>query len=410
MLESNLKVKNNIIYNTIGTFFYFFCQWAITVLVVKLGGYSNGGILSITISMTNIFYMISMYGVRSFQVSDIKNRYKDGDYLLLRIITSAISFVFFGVTLFYLDYNKEIQLCMIIYMFFKLGESITDLNFGFFQRYNFYREIGLSYILKGILTLIVFCLTLYFSKNLVLTLFLETLALWFLIIVYDLKILKNKLNLKMKTYKVIFLLKICFSLMLYTLILPYLNFITRYQVEKFFGTEELGYYSAITMVIVVISTLFGSIFIIIIPKISYLYKDKNINEIIKIILKINLAIFVFTIISIIGAILLGNIVFSILFTDSIQKYMYLLIPTIITSSILGILNYLSTILISFHDLKFVLIANLIPAILCTCILKTSITQYGMLGSLYSLIISLLLGILIVGVRIYFLLKKRMTHA
>lgn len=410
MLESNLKVKNNIIYNTIGTFFYFFCQWAITVLVVKLGGYSNGGILSITISMTNIFYMISMYGVRSFQVSDIKNRYKDGDYLLLRIITSIISSIFFGIVLFYLEYDRAIQLCMIIYMFFKLGESVTDLNFGFFQRYNFYREIGISYILKGILTLIVFCLTLYFSKNLVLTLFLETLALWFFIIVYDLKKLKNKLNLKTKTYKVIFLLKICFSLMLYTLILPYLNFITRYQVEKFFGTEELGYYSAITMVIVVISTLFGSIFIIIIPKISYLYKEKNIKEIIKIILQINLAIFVFTIISIIGAILLGNIVFSILFTDSIQKYMYLLIPTIITSSILGILNNLSTILISFHDLKFVLVANLIPAIFCTFILKTSIVQYGMLGSLYSLIISLFLGILIVGIRIYFLLQKRITYA
>jgi hypothetical membrane spanning protein len=410
MLESNLKVKNNIIYNTIGTFFYFFCQWAITVLVVKLGGYSNGGILSITISITNIFYMISMYGVRSFQVSDIKNRYKDGDYLLLRIITSIISSIFFGIVLFYLEYDRAIQLCMIIYMFFKLGESVTDLNFGFFQRYNFYREIGISYILKGILTLIVFCLTLYFSKNLVLTLFLETLALWFFIIVYDLKKLKNKLNLKTKTYKVIFLLKICFSLMLYTLILPYLNFITRYQVEKFFGTEELGYYSAITMVIVVISTLFGSIFIIIIPKISYLYKEKNIKEIIKIILKINLAIFVFSIISIIGAILLGNAVFSILFTNSIQKYMYLLIPTIITSSILGILNYLSTILISFHDLKFVLVANLIPAIFCTFLLKISIMQYGMLGSLYSLIISLFLGILIVGIRIHFLLKKRITYA
>ena len=409
-MEPNLKVKNNIIYNTIGTFFYFFCQWAITVLVVKLGGYSNGGILSITISMTNIFYMISMYGVRSFQVSDIKNRYKDGDYLLLRIVTSVISFIFFGITLFYLDYDKEIQLCMIIYMFFKLGESITDLNFGFFQRYNLYREIGISYIIKGVLTLIVFCLTLYFSKNLILTLFLETLALWFLIVVYDFKKLKNKLNLKMKTYKVVFLLKLCFSLMLYTLILPYLNFITRYQVEKFFGTEELGYYSAITMVIVVISTLFGSIFIIIIPKISYLYKEKNVKEIIKIILKINLAIFVFTIISIIGAILLGNTVFSILFTDSIQKYMYLLIPTIITSSILGILNYLSTILISFHDLKFVLVANLIPAIFCTLLLKISILQYGMLGSLYSLIISLFLGILIVGIRIYFLLKKRIMYA
>ena len=90
--------------------------------------------------------------------------------------------------------------------------------------------------------------------------------------------------------------------------------------------------------------------------------------------------------------------------------MYLLIPTIITSSILGILNYLSTILISFHDLKFVLVANLIPAIFCTLLLKISILQYGMLGSLYSLIISLFLGILIVGIRIYFLLKKRITYA
>ncbi|WP_158408072.1 hypothetical protein, partial [Fusobacterium nucleatum] len=127
-------------------------------------------------------------------------------------------------------------------------------------------------------------------------------------------------------------------------------------------------------------------------------------------LKVNLAIFIFTIISIIGAILLGNIIFSVLFTSSIEKYMYLLIPTIITSSILGILNYLSTILISFRDLKFVLLANLMPAVFCTFILKISILQYGMLGSLYSLIISLFLGILIVGLRIYFLLKKRKAYA
>ena len=408
-MESNLKVKNSIIYNTVGTFFYFFCQWAITVLVVKIGGYYNCGILSITISMTNIFYMISMYGVRSFQVSDIKNEYKDGDYLFVRLITSAVSLIFFCLTLLFLKYESKIQLCMIIYFFFKLGESITDLNFGFFQRYNFYRYIGISYILKGLATLLVFSITLYFSQNLLLTLLLETLILWFFIIIYDFRKIKNKLNLKMKKDKILQLLKICFSLMLYTLILPYLNFITRYQVEKFFGTEELGYYSAITMVIVVICTLFGSIFVIIIPKISYMYKEKNMNKIIKVIFKINLAIIVFTIMSIIGAITLGNIVFSIIFTKTIEKYMYLLIPTIITSATLGILNYLSTILISFHDLKFVLVANLIPAIFCTFSIKVFILKYKMLGSLYSLVASLIIGVLIVGIRIFYLLKKRMRY-
>lgn len=408
-MESNLKVKNSIIYNTVGTFFYFFCQWAITVLVVKIGGYSNSGILSITISMTNIFYMISMYGVRSFQVSDIKNEYKDGDYLFVRLITSAVSLIFFCLTLLFLKYESKIQLCMIVYFFFKLGESITDLNFGFFQRYNFYRYIGISYILKGLATLLVFSITLYFSQNLLLTLLLETLILWFFIIIYDFRKIKNKLNLKMKKDKILQLLKICFSLMLYTLILPYLNFITRYQVEKFFGTEELGYYSAITMVIVVICTFFGSIFVIIIPKISYMYKEKNMNKIIKVIFKINLAIIVFTIMSIIGAITLGNIVFSIIFTKTIEKYMYLLIPTIITSATLGILNYLSTILISFHDLKFVLVANLIPAIFCTFSIKVFILKYKMLGSLYSLVASLIIGVLIVGIRIFYLLKKRMRY-
>ena len=193
--------------------------------------------------------------------------------------------------------------------------------------------------------------------------------------------------------------------MLYTLILPYLNFITRYQIEQFFGTEELGYYSAITMVIVVISTLFGSIFVIIIPKISSMYKENMRKEIVKLILKINFAIILFTIVSILGAIILGNTIFSILFTKTIEKYMYLLIPTIITSTILAILNYLSTILISFHDLKFVLIANLIPAIFCTLTIKIFIQQYEMLGSLYSLILSMIIGILIVGIRIFYLLKK-----
>ena len=89
--------------------------------------------------------------------------------------------------------------------------------------------------------------------------------------------------------------------------------------------------------------------------------------------------------------------------------MYLLIPTIITSTILAILNYLSTILISFHDLKFVLLANLIPAIFCTLTIKSFISQYKMLGSLYSLMLSLIIGILIVGIRIFYLLKKRMRY-
>ena len=44
------KTSKNVIYNTIGTFFYFFCQWLTTILVVRISGYEDAGILSIVIS------------------------------------------------------------------------------------------------------------------------------------------------------------------------------------------------------------------------------------------------------------------------------------------------------------------------------------------------------------------------
>ena len=79
MEKSN--ISRSVIYNTIGTFFYFFCQWLTTILVVRISGYEDAGILSIVISFTNIFYFIALFGVRNFQVTDINHEFTDRDYL-----------------------------------------------------------------------------------------------------------------------------------------------------------------------------------------------------------------------------------------------------------------------------------------------------------------------------------------
>lgn len=89
----------NTLYNTYGTFFYFFCQWLITVFVVRIGNYHLAGVFSLVVSITNVFYCISLYGVRNYQVSDIKCEYSDADYFTLRTITSIIGFVLFFITI-----------------------------------------------------------------------------------------------------------------------------------------------------------------------------------------------------------------------------------------------------------------------------------------------------------------------
>ena len=181
----------------------------------------------------------------------------------------------------------------------------------------------------------------------------------------------------------------CVPLMIYGLIVPYLNFLSRYVVELKFGTEILGYYSSITMVFTVMSTLMGSIFVTVLPKIAYLYQIGNYKELNKFILLANLGIVGFGVVCVGLGIVLGNFVFSILFGKQILDYMYLLTPTIIASIILSLVSLTSSIMISFRKNHLMLMINIIGVVLCTLSISFIVDSLGLVGALYALILSLI---------------------
>ena len=51
---------------------YLITQWLISVLVVRLSGVETAGILTLAMSVNNVFYSIAMQGIRNYQVSDMK--------------------------------------------------------------------------------------------------------------------------------------------------------------------------------------------------------------------------------------------------------------------------------------------------------------------------------------------------
>ena len=65
------------LYNSVGFIVYLFCQWLITIVVVRLSNYEDAGILSLAMSINNILYAISTFGLRNYQVSDIENKYSN---------------------------------------------------------------------------------------------------------------------------------------------------------------------------------------------------------------------------------------------------------------------------------------------------------------------------------------------
>ena len=247
-------------------------------------------------------------------------------------------------------------------MIFKVFEGYTDVIFGIWQNHDGYIEILVSYIGKGILTIAGFCIGLYLF-NLPIAIAIQALLYFLFIALYDGNQIKKLVNdFEVKTNQSKKMLIPCVPLMIYGLIVPYLNFLSRYVVELKFGTEILGYYSSITMVFTVMSTLMGSIFVTVLPKIAYLYQTGNYKELNKFILLANLGIVGFGVLCVGLGIVLGNFVFSILFGKQILDYMYLLTPTIIASIILSLVSLTSSIMISFRKNHLMLMINIIGVV------------------------------------------------
>ena len=123
------------LFNSVGSMFYLVCQWLTTVLVVQLSSYADAGNLSLAASITNVFYTISTFGIRIFQVSDIENKYSTSFYVTTRLVTCLASLVLCtGFVLLNASYSVEQMLCIIIYMAFRLSESFVDVLQGIQQK------------------------------------------------------------------------------------------------------------------------------------------------------------------------------------------------------------------------------------------------------------------------------------
>ena len=242
--------------------------------------------------------------------------------------------------------------------------------------------------------------------SLMATLLINTLGIFVVLIFYDIQHEKGLTGPKLTRNQALVLLRDCFPLMLYSLLVPVLNLIMRTDIEKMFGTEQLGYFSSVTMVLSILNVLMTSVFVMLIPTISILYAEAKTKKLIRLIL-IAVAGFGLLCLAGVGAgALLGDFVFSLLFGKEILPYMNLLAPTIIASIILSCVTFFSSVLTSFSKNDEVLIGNF-PSVLIVFLFTPMILQKsGMIGSVFLLCLGLFVSALILFGFIFLAIHRR----
>ncbi len=395
--SDGLSVQKNIVWNSIGNIIYLVFQWVLTIVVVRISGYTTAGNYALAMSVTNIFFCIAAYGMRSFQVSDVREDYSQKEYIASRLITSALSLIACALFLILGHYSWYLFLVIIVYFTFKLSEAMVDVLHGVDQKKWRMDIVGKSYIIRGAITLLLFTGILMASQNLVLAITGMMLGAFAVILFYDWpqcrRLWPFEQEGKLSIDRVKKLLIECAPLAVYICISSCIGSIPRIYLEKMLGSELLGVYASIATPAVIVQVAAMYIFNPMTALFAEYYAALNVKSFLKLVGQCFLAILAITISVVIGVYFLGQWGLNLLFGPSILPYASLLMPVVGCTILTAIAWLLCTILTVMRDFKGLIFSNVIALGSCVLLSQWFIPLYSLNGANMALAGGLIIEIL-----------------
>ena len=393
-----LSLKQNMLWNSIGSFLYLFCQWAITVLVVRLSsGYDSAGVLAIAMSIGNLFTPFAIYKMRTYQVSDTSGEYSTGQYVAFRLITIAIALV--GCSLYaVLTCRAETYLTIFTYLVFKAIDIFIDVLHGLDQQKMRMDYIGKSLIARGLLSLIAFCLMLWWTGNINLAVLGMVISTLPVCVFYDMRVSSKLDDIRphISFDDAVVLLRKCFPLVIASVFCSAILTIPRQYLSYGFGDALLGIYSSVAAPIAVIQI--GATYIYS-PLLGIFAEDYNqgaITKLRQLMLKTTLGILALAIICLVLFHLFGEWGLVLLYGESIREHASLMYPIIICTVLTGFLWFLADLLVSIREFRGNVVGNIIALLVSLGTTVPLVNTFTMNGVSFVGIAACVLGIVIMA--------------
>lgn len=403
MKNKRLTIGESVFWNTWGSVIYLGVQWLQTILVVRLLGYEEAGVFSLAMSVTNIFYALSVYGMKNFQISDIQAKYSAGNYVLSRVVTGVSSLLLCSIFAIINGYEFGQIVCIVAYMIFKLSETFFDSFLGFYQKHWRMDFMGKSMTMRALLMLIIFPTILWVSKDLLLAIVVMTAAVFCVIILYDLRNAHRleAIHLLANGGCIWPLLVECLPLAVYSILSTSIGSIPRYFLEVYQGSEKLGIYASVAAPTLIVQMASTYIFNPMVTVFSESYNEKNKGKFLKTLWQCCMAVVVVSIVAVIGAEIFGRFGLRVLYGESILPYEYLLIPLIICTVTTACSWLFCGVLTVLRNFRALLIGNGFAAVGSIILSMVLIPMCDMQGATYALLIGNLFGIVVF---VYYMIK------
>lgn len=359
-----------------------------TILVVYIAGFEASGYLAFAMAIGNVFLPLATFNLRTYQVSDVSDKYSHGCYFAFRI--RMILFALVATCVYSLITVKDISFVpsILAYLLFKIDESVCDVLSGVDQRFQRMDYIGVSQFLRGVLLLAGFSIGAYVSGNVTYGIIGMWLPCFLMTIFYDIPHVRRltDLDINIRRSEFVDIFKSCLPLAISALMFSLTTTIARQLFGNTYGAEQLGIYASIATPAILIQAASRYLYAPLLTPLALAYRDCY--------SKLKTAFCRYTSRLVSATVFIGLLLFflapqllSLLFGPSVSKLAIVFDFMLIATFLNAFINYLSDFLVVCEDYRTPLFASIFSLVVCCIFVYPFELFIGMNGINVTLLVS-----------------------
>ncbi len=371
------------------------------MVLTRVVGLTEAGIFTIAYANANLFLTIGNFGMRYFQVSDVRERFSFCTYRKSRIITTvammilAVIYVLFSANAN--NYSPEKTAVIIFMCLFKAADAYEDIYWGRYQQKG-RLDIGSKCLaLRTVAAIVVYIAGVIAFRNQLVTLIVVNAVSYALMFLF-IKMTKDGFTDGERSEKsgtVTELLKATLPLFLGAFLSFYIGNAPKYAIDAHLSDDLQACYGFIAMPVFVIGLLNNFIFNPVIHKLSIMWDEKKYKGFVKRLFIQMGIIAAITLVCMVGAYLIGIPVLSLLYGTDLRPYKFELILLLLGGGFLALAGCINTFIIIIRHQNGIAVSYGIIAALALVLSNPVVRDYGIRGAAY------LYAVLMLGVCICF---------
>lgn len=409
-MNKEKNVKKAFIWNMIGSTSYSASSFLYLLVVTRLCGVEAAGFFSLSYATAQLLLSIGRYGMRTYQATDLNQKYLFKEYAVSRIVSCGCMF---GLGIIYSVYSLsgEYIIISIFIILMKMIDAVEDVYHGNFQQKYHVEIMGKMLAARNIYSALIFIILLFFSRDLKMTCIATAVSSFILCLGINTMFTNRYLggiadgNRKFQLSCVGELLKCCTPLFMGTFLSLLLYNIPKYAMAGVMSDEYQTYYSIMFMPSFVITLMCEFVFKPMITTIAELWWKKDKKRFVLYVLRIMGIILICCAAIVVAGHLLGRTLLELIYGVDLEPYKLHFVILLIGGGIGAGVYMMYNILIAIRKGGCIIVVYGIVALLTILPATWMIEQWGVMGAALNYLFSCSLLFILFGTILAFVIAR-----